>query len=143
MDNQLIGNIVQLITLLAVLAAVVQVFMRSKMMHRDIEGTFVQRYWQIMDRRSPEFVLTGKPSAADEIVILQYLQLCEDEISLRRVGTVTKATWLFWERAIRNQLAVPAYAEVVTKTDASQFKSIRALLAARSGYDPKVAGKHS
>lgn len=141
MDSQLIGNIVQLITLLAVLAAVVQVFMRSKMMHRDIEVTFVQRYWQIMDRRSPEFVLTGKPSAADEIVILQYLQLCEDEISLRRAGTVTKSTWLFWERAIRNQLAVAAYAEVLEKTQASQFASIRRFLSAGPGYDPKNAGR--
>lgn len=137
MNAQVIGIVIQSIALLAVLAAVWQVFLRSKMMHRDIEVTFVQRYWQIMDRRSPRFVLTGKPRAADEIVILQYVQLCEDEIALRRTGTVSKQTWLFWEDAIRNQLAVPAYARVLNAFEATEFSGLRQLLAAKSGYDPK------
>jgi hypothetical protein len=140
-NTQLIGIVIQSIALLAVLAAVWQVFLRSKMMHRDIEITFVQRYWQIMDRRSPRFILTGKPRAADEIVILQYVQLCEDEIALRRAGTVSKTTWLFWEDAIRNQLAVPAYARVLAALDRSDYRGVRELLAAESGFDPKATAQ--
>lgn len=141
MDSGLIGVIVQSVTMLTVLAAVWQVFLRTKMMHRDIEVTFVQRYWQIMDRRSPKFVISGKPSAADEIVVLQYIQLCEDEIALRRAGTVTRNTWLFWEGAIRNQLAVSAYARVLAAVEASQFEGVRELLAAKSGFDPKAKAR--
>lgn len=141
MDSGLIGVIVQSVTMLTVLAAVWQVFLRTKMMHRDIEITFVQRYWQIMDRRSPKFVITGKPSAADEIVVLQYIQLCEDEIALRRAGTVTRMTWLFWEDAIRHQMSVPSYARVLAAVELRQYQGVRELLAAESGFDPKMTSR--
>jgi hypothetical protein len=135
MNAETINIIFQSITLLAVFAAVWQLFLRSKKMHRDTEMIFVQRYWLIMDRKSPQFVIEGKPTASDELIILQYLRLCEDEYDHRRLGKIPRDTWLPWQEAMREQLAEPHYAAVLEKTK-PLFPGVREMLASQEGYDP-------
>jgi hypothetical protein len=135
MNAETINIIFQSITLLAVFAAVWQLFLRSKKMHRDTEMIFVQRYWLIMDRKSPQFVIKGKPTASDELNMLQYLRLCEDEVDHRRLGKIPRDTWMPWQEAMREQPAEPHYANVLEKTY-PQFPGVRTVLASSADYDP-------
>lgn len=135
MSAETISIIFQSITLLAVFAALWQLILRSRKMHRDTEMVFVRRYWQIQDRKSPEFVIEGKPNPADQLVILQYLGLCEDEIDHRRLGKIPRDTWMLWQKAIREQVADPHVA-LVLKKSAPKFPSIREVLASPENFDP-------
>lgn len=135
MSAETINIIFQSITLLAVFAAVWQLLLRSKKMHRDTEMIFVQRYWQIMDRRSPKLVIDGKPSPQDKLVILQYMRLCEDEFDHRAHGKIPRDTWLVWQEAIREQFEDPHYQEVLKKTE-PYYPGIRTVLTSGPQYDP-------
>ena len=135
MNAETINIIFQSITLLAVFAAIWQLFLRSKKMHRDTEMIFIQRYWLIMDRKSPQFVIEGKPTPADELIILQYLRLCEAEVDHRRLGKIPRETWIPWQDAMREQLKEPHFAEVLAKTS-PQFPGVRTVLSSPSDYDP-------
>lgn len=136
MNSETISIIFQSITLLAVFAALWQLILHSKKMHRDTEMVFIQRYWQIMDRKSPTFVIEGKPNAADELVILAYLRLCEDEFDHRRLGKIPRATWRAWQEAMRAQLSDSHYAEVLKKTE-PQYPGVRQVLAGPADFDPQ------
>ena len=103
------SGIVQTLTALAIVFAAWQLLFHSKQMHRDFELLYVQRYWQLMDRRSPAFALERDPTDADRLAIRAYLQLCEDEVDLRRLGRVTDNTWGFWSRSIISQAGEAAY----------------------------------
>ena len=133
--EETISIIFQSITLLAVFAALWQLLLRSKKMHRDTEMVFVQRYWQIMDRRSPKLVIDNKPSAEDKLVILQYLRLCEDEIDHRAQGKIPRETWLMWQKAMHDQFDNPHFQDVLKETDPF-YPGIRKVLASGPDYDP-------
>jgi len=135
MSTETISIIFQSITLLAVFAALWQLILRSRKMHRDTEMVFVRRYWEIMDRKSPEFVIDGTPKPSDQLVILQYLLLCEDEIDHRHLGKIPRDTWMAWQAAIREQLADPHVAQVLEKSS-PKFPSLRKMLGQPSNFDP-------
>ncbi|MDH6240061.1 hypothetical protein [Aurantimicrobium minutum] len=135
MSNETISIIFQSITLLAVFAAVWQLFLRSTAMHRGMEMAFVQRYWEIMDRRSPQLVIDCKPTPEDELIILQYLRLCEDEFDHRRLGKLPRQTWDTWRDAMRDQLADPHFADVLKKT-APHYPGVRQVMAGAADLDP-------
>lgn len=133
---ELIGLAVSVITAGSIIFAAIQIVSQTRQMHREFEALYVQRYWSLMDRRSVSFERGGKVVRADQIVIHQYLQLCEDEIDLRRLGRVTDDTWRYWESSIRYQASEPAYRAAVRSSSRSDFPSLKALLCARAGYDP-------
>lgn len=96
---------------------------------------FIQRYWQIMDRRSPQLVIDGKPTPEDELIILQYLRLCEDEYDHRRLGKLPSQTWSSWRDAMREQLSDPHFAEILQKT-APHYPGVRQVVAGAPNLDP-------
>lgn len=128
--------IVQSLTALAIIFAALQLLFHSKQMHRDFEMMYVQRYWQVMDRRSDEFEFDGKPQASDREVIRGYLQLSEDEIDLRGLGRVSDNTWVFWSTAIVAQCHEEAYAKALADTPQDMFRSVRTLLSSDGREDP-------
>jgi hypothetical protein len=100
---------IQTVTLVAIILAAWQLLFHSKQMHRDFEVLYVQRYWDLMDKRSFSFSIDQVPSDGDRVVIRGYLQLCEDEIDLRRLGRVSDNTWGFWGGAILSQVSANGY----------------------------------
>lgn len=88
------------ITAAAVIFAAIQVAFHNRQMHRDFESLYLQRYWTITDQRSRDFLVSGSHSAEDEKVIHNYLDLSNDQVSLRALGRITDDTWRFWEEAI-------------------------------------------
>ena len=128
--------ILQVATLVAVIVAAWQLLFLSRQMHRDFEALYVQRYWTLMDQRTRGFVLAGAPRRADRIVILSYLQLCEDEIDCRRIGRVTDSTWNFWRSAILAQVSEAPYADVLDSLPIDRFPQLRGLLSDTAIHDP-------
>jgi hypothetical protein len=58
---------------------------------RIFEDSFVQRYWQIMDRLSCAALaaeVTSPLSDSDEHAARSYIRLCEDELELRVYGSI-------------------------------------------------------
>lgn len=128
--------IVSMVTCLTIGFAALQLIFHSRQTHREFESLYVQRYWNLMDKRSEPFAVKQKVLPEDKSVIRGYLQLCEDEIDLRRLGRVTDHTWRFWASAIKSQCSEPAYKAELKKLDREQYPRVRELLAYGSARDP-------
>lgn len=129
-------DVVSTLTLVAVVAAVLQLRLHTQQTHRDLESLYVQRYWELMDRRSGPFEVDSQPQPQDRRVIYSYFQLCEDELDLRRVGRITDSTWKEWARWIREQCASPGYHEALTEAPVDNWPKLREHLAAGRSHDP-------
>ncbi|UOE42890.1 hypothetical protein [Agromyces larvae] len=128
--------VVQALTALAIVFAAWQLLFHSRQMHRDFELIYVQRYWELMDRRSPGFVTEGRGRRTDRPLITAYLQLCEDEIDLRRLGRVTDNTWGFWARSIVDQASTSPYASELGRVRPELYPLLRRLIESDAGFDP-------
>ncbi|MEO8262345.1 MAG: hypothetical protein ABI566_07220 [Pseudolysinimonas sp.] len=133
----IIGIVLQAATALAIVIGAWQLLFHSRQMHRDFESLYVERYWQIMDRRSNDWILKGKTKPEDETIIRQYLQLCEDEIDLRELGRVSDGTWKFWADAIRMQAGVEPYVSTLRKLGTRAYPSVSRLMR-EPDWDPCV-----
>jgi hypothetical protein len=114
----LITVVVNILTFVAIGLAGWQLLFHSRQMHRDFEMLYVQRYWAIMDKRRSEWrnnpLGHAQLHAEDEVLIRDYLQLCEDEIDLRSLGRVTDNTWSFWAAAITGQTSTAPYSQFLS-----------------------------
>lgn len=116
------------------LLAVGQIRQVNKQIHRELEAQYLHRFWELMDRTSLKFKKGESIEPDDEIVLMDYLQLCEDQIGLRKVGRVTDDTWSFWENDIRafcNAEPLNSYFERVS----DRYPGLAKLLK-NSAYDP-------
>jgi hypothetical protein len=119
---------VDAITALAIVFAAWQLLSHSRQMHRELEGLYVQRYWELMDQRSESFIVEGDPRPRDRRVIHAYLQLCEDEIDLRRLGRLTDNTWKFCAKPYGVKQLRPVtriYSRWLLRTNGLSFGSSR------------------
>lgn len=132
---EIFSVVVQTLTALAIIFAAWQLLFHSRQMHRELENLYVQRYWELMSERSDSFVVSQVPTAADARVIHSYLQLCEDELELRRLGRVTDSTWAFWDEAIRAQASAAGYRDRLDGYP-DPWPRLRELLSSAPGHDP-------
>lgn len=132
---QLFSTVVQTLTALAIIFAAWQLLFHNRQMHREFENLYVERYWVLMDKRSADFALKGRMRKEDGPIVRGYLQLCEDEIDLRRLGRITDNTWQFWSGATLDQVAAPVYTTELAKLDDSCYPLLRELIRT-GGADP-------
>ncbi|GHD81932.1 hypothetical protein CLV85_0133 [Salinibacterium amurskyense] len=132
---EIFSSIVQGVTALAIIFAAWQLLFHSRQMHREFEQLYVTRYWVLMDQRSAGFTITGRARKEDRPVVRGYLQLCEDEIDLRRLGRVTDNTWEFWAGATLDQVAAPAYSKELATLRRDDYQLLRELIRTE-GADP-------
>ncbi|MDN5896920.1 MAG: hypothetical protein L0H93_23220 [Nocardioides sp.] len=135
---EVVGLVVSLVTAGSIIFAAIQIVAQTRQMHREFEALYVQRYWSLMDQHSVGFRRGMKPNKTDQLVLVQYLQLCEDEIDLRRLGRVTDDTWRYWEQSIRAQAMESAYRGALRGSARSDFPSLKKLLSSPNGYDPLI-----
>ncbi|WP_018773950.1 hypothetical protein [Arthrobacter sp. 131MFCol6.1] len=118
----------QFATVIAVGAAFLQLIGARAAKHRDFENLYVQRYWNLMDR------FDGNPwtaSSIDDLVdsdrsrVSAYLQLCEDELDLRRNGFISTKTWGIWVDGMKSQCARPAYKEALNSMEPGELPALR------------------
>jgi hypothetical protein len=107
-----------ILTSLALVFALLQLTQGRAAKHRDFENIYAQRYWALMD------TIEGDPWQATSLLELStkdrrrmtaYLQLCEDELDLRRNGYITTKTWGIWADGMRSQCDRPAYRECLAR----------------------------
>lgn len=132
--------VISAITVLTIAFAAVQLIFHTRQMHRDFESLYVQRYWALMDRRTPSFALDRVPTEGDRPIIRAYLQLSEDEIDLRRLGRVTDHTWAYWSGAIVDQCSTVGYQEELLATPEADYPRVRTLIARNGDWDPLEKG---
>jgi hypothetical protein len=130
-----ISTAIQILTALAIIFAAWQLLFHSRQMHREFEHLYVERYWVLMDKRSVGFVVKERITKEDRPVVRGYLQLCEDEIDLRRIGRITDSTWQFWSGAALDQVAEPVYVSELAKIEESHYPLLRELIRTE-GADP-------
>lgn len=116
-----------IVTAFAVVIAVLSFINERNQRHRDFEGLYVQRYWDIQDRHSPRYRLQSRRrlSDHDRALILDYLRLCEDELEIRKLGLVTHKTWKrVWSDAIATGINSPACQKLI-KERPGEFAYVR------------------
>lgn len=133
------ANVVaQIATVVAVGAAFLQLIGARAAKHRDFENLYVQRYWNLMDR------FEGNPwtaTSVDDLVesdrsrISAYLQLCEDELDLRRNGFISTKTWGIWVDGMKSQCAWPAYENALNAMELTELPALRDFLD-NGNHDP-------
>jgi hypothetical protein len=143
----IVSLVVQCITSMAILLAAWQILFHARQMHRDLEMQYVKQFWTIFANTSTNWRLTnfrGKPETdSDRRAIVDYLQLCEDEVELRRSARVTDSTWILWASAISSMMKLPPFRDVLDQADAELYPELRALLSSASPaqYDPLTRGR--
>ncbi|MBX3103792.1 MAG: hypothetical protein KF867_02350 [Cryobacterium sp.] len=128
--------IVSILTCFTIGLAAIQLIFHSRQMHREFETLYVERYWVLMDKRSQAFTVGQNPTESDKTVIRGYLQLCEDEVDLRRLGRVTDGTWRFWSGAMIAQCGEPAYSAALEQLGQSMYPGLRQLIFSGGTADP-------
>ncbi len=132
---ELFSILIQSFTAIAIVFAAWQLLFHSRQMHREFEHLYVARYWELMDQRSARFSCGGRPKKSDRRVVRGYLQLCEDQIDLRRLARITDNTWGFWCGAILDQVVEEAYALELHAVDGAELPNLRELIRS-GGADP-------
>lgn len=137
---EIISAIASLGTVLVVIVGALQVGRMNRQMHREFEMQYLQRFWTLMDRRSKGLQLRGRANSEDQVVLLAYLELSEDQITLRKNGRVTNHTWSFWAKDIREMCMSQAVRRMLEKSPIQRFPHIRQLLI-DADYDPLPWGR--
>lgn len=89
------------VTGVAVLFAIVQFFQSRKQRCRDADQWYVERYWQLQDKKSIRQRVSGAVVTTVPLQILHLeLRLCEDELDARANGWVTNTSWAIWAPSI-------------------------------------------
>jgi hypothetical protein len=114
LDN--LSKMATVITTVAIFLALLQLTQGRAAKHRDFENIYVQRYWSLMDGfegNDSSAKHLGELSPKDQQRVVRYLQLCEDELDLRKNGFVSTKTWGIWEDGILSQCSRSIYREAL------------------------------
>jgi hypothetical protein len=129
--------VAQLVTPIAVLFAIFQLIGARAAKHRDFENLYVQRYWNLMDSFEGDPWSTRSVRALprrDRSKIRNYLQLCEDELDLRRNGFISTKTWDIWADGMISQCSLPVYVDGMRNAKVDALPALRRFL--RNRQDP-------
>ncbi|CAN5327589.1 hypothetical protein BH11ACT5_BH11ACT5_11850 [soil metagenome] len=92
----LVSLILQFFVVAGLVFGAIQLIDAKRTVHRQLELTYVQRYWQLLDRLPVDIRATtydGRTLLPQETAeCVAYLELCEDEADLYERGRVTTDT---------------------------------------------------
>ena len=139
----MLSDIALTVTAIGVLGVVYGLRQSYRERLRQFEAMYVQRYWSLLDRLSLD-ALSAQSLACishdDQKVIRAYINLCEDELEMRRHGYIADATYILWADGIRGQLSQPMFGavwkQVLEEEHAFRYKYLSELLQRGEGYDP-------
>lgn len=109
-----IGTTANVATAAGISLVAYQLYVTRQQVVADFERTFVDRYEGII-RDAPLALLLGEPFDPhhDDRVLrafFDYFELCEEEMTYRRIGKVSRSTWCDWWEGITLNLRRPAFA---------------------------------
>ena len=134
----------------AIVAAVGVWYARSQLKNsRDIaqlqfEDALGKEYREVANRLRPKALLGEDLSdqeyqdAFDEL--FHYVDLSNEQVSLRQRGRIGPEVWESWRAGIRSNLALPAFARAWAeiKTKSSSFQELRRFESEGKACDPKT-----
>lgn len=121
--------IASLLTAFAVIFAALQVVLHNRQTHRDFESMYLQRFWKVSDLKTEaEISYSDSKARAMDLAKHVYLELSNDQVSLRELGRITDDTWAFWEEAIYEFCASESYRATIEKDTGLDYRHLRALL---------------
>ena len=131
-------------TAVAVFVAAWQVRRGATQVRTEFEDDLSREYREL-SRGLPVKAVLGDRLEPDEMELafprlIQYIDLCNEQVFLRVQGRVSKATWLQWRDGIRANLARPGFAEAwrrVKAHPASNFQELRRLESEDFQTDPQ------
>lgn len=145
--------ITSVVTAVAVVFAVQQVVLHNRQTHRDFESMYLQRFWEVDDRKSEALCSPEEFRAINiEASHHAYLNLSNDQVSLRRLGRITDGTWRFWEEEIYAFCDSATYRTLIENDMGRNYRHLLALLNhhatdqgprydLRNQYDPLTWGR--
>jgi len=109
-------SIVSIFTAVGVLVAAFQLRVSSKIAQSEFEDSIDQQYRELA-KDIPVDVLIGKAVSEDKKeftreLIYNYLDLCNEQVFLRKKKRVRKDTWVDWCLGIKSNLAKIEFNEV-------------------------------
>jgi len=110
------NSIVSIFTAIGVLVAAFQLRVSSKIAQSEFEDSIDQQYRELA-KEIPVDALIGKTVSDDKIeltreLIYNYLDLCNEQIFLRKKKRVRKDTWADWLTGIESNLAKSEFKKV-------------------------------
>ncbi|RBP48817.1 hypothetical protein [Arenicella xantha] len=113
------NSIVSIFTAIGVLLAAFQLRVSSKIAQSEFEDSIDQQYRELA-KDIPVDALIGKAVAEDKVeftreLIYNYLDLCNEQVFLRRKKRVRKDTWIDWCSGIESNLGKREFKKVWTE----------------------------
>ena len=110
------NSIVSIFTAIGVLVAAFQLRVSSKIAQSEFEDSIDQQYRELA-KGIPVDALIGKTVSSDKIeftreLIYNYLDLCNEQIFLRKKKRVRKDTWADWCSGIESNLGKSEFRKV-------------------------------
>ncbi len=138
------GSIVSVFTMLGVLVAAFQLRVSSKIAQSEFEDSIDQQY-RDLTKGIPVDALIGREVSQDKKeftreLIYNYLDLCNEQIFLRRKGRVRIDTWTDWCSGIESNLKKAEFQAVwaeVKREAPETFSFLEKLEAMNFVGDPK------
>ena len=130
-------------TALAVGVAAVQIYYATRQEKTEFEDALTKEYREILVQL-PTAVLLQREGAEEEVdrcfpLFYRYIDLCNEQVFLRRKGRIRKSTWGDWCEGIQSNLQKRGFREAWEriKLETTSFEELRWLEASRYQIDPK------
>lgn len=130
----LFSTLANLATAIAVIVAAWQLWLSQKQARTTFEDSLAREYRDLASRLPTEAFL-GETLADNAYTkyfhaFYRYLNLCNEQIFLKRAGRISTKTWEFWQEGIESNLRRPAFSrawsEVAARSD-GDFSELRSL----------------
>ncbi len=132
------------VTAFLVAIAVWQLCLTRKLAQSSFEDSLNKEY-RSLAMEIPVDVLLGKKVSDDAFPrirehIYNYIDLCNEQVFLRKKDRITTATWWEWAEGIRSNLEKPTFLRVwseIKEASPEVFKELRQVEASEFRQDPK------
>lgn len=124
-----------------------QVRLVKRLAITQFEDTLGREYRELAGRLPTESLLgealTDEEHAAALDEFIHYIDLCNEQVFLRRCERITLATWEYWRDGIRSNLAQPAFARAWAEIQmrSANFRELRRLESEGFRSDPAEWGR--
>jgi hypothetical protein len=121
-----LGVAAGLATTMGIIVAIYQLCEVRHQTTRQIEDSYVHRYWELMDRL-PVTIVAGRDhdfedlDAAQVHAAIAYLRLCDDEVALRQGGWISEKTWQMWSEAMVTSCQRKPFSQILSTTEVALF----------------------
>ncbi len=111
-----------------------QLFVTRQQAVTSFEDSLTSQYRALIERIPVEALFGEKLRPGDQAALLahfyRYFDLCNEQAFLRKLGRISKKTWINWEDGIKTNMARPAFAAAwaeVAHRARGDFEHLRAL----------------